>query len=67
LSVVTPRISAHTEVTEQRITMPGQQPIDAALGQLITQQQPRIIKAALPLRTPQRHEDDLPRNRSPTT
>jgi len=39
----------------QRITVLGQQPIHAALHQLIAHQQHHVIESALPILTPPRH------------
>ena len=39
----------------RRITVLGQQPIQAALEQLIAHQQQHVIESALPILTPQRH------------
>jgi hypothetical protein len=42
-------------IAKQRITVLGQQPIHAALHQLIAHQQQHVIESALPILTPQRH------------
>jgi hypothetical protein len=48
-------------VAEQRSTVLGQQPIDTALGQLLTHQQHRVIESALPVSHPNATHRSSPR------